>query len=534
VSSEPDAFVTIDRGTASTAVTLIGRIDHHWRLLGATAGPASVAPEALAERLRRRLQAAAPELADGLRLGRPGSTDPLPRRACATVPPPEVAVVAATHRAVAPLAAAARTSGWRVRPVALEGAQIVAVATTLADHRVSAVVAGADDPPGADERPLLGELLAQVKAVAERRPDLTIVLTGSLAEAGGRYELALRPERPGATIVGPSPTTDGGAPLRRLLDRVRSDDDDGRRALARATATLADVLRQPVDLVEVGQAAGMRGAADHAPGTDAMAEASVVADAALLPRGFTDSHLDAIAGWLTISLDRLRIRDRLRELAVAPWADVGEEGTALRLASARAALHRLVAATSHLDGRAPGIVVAAGGVWSLAPAPLVALAIADAVRHGGVRTLGLDHARLLAPLGTIVDPVERRQIMDDLRDELVAPLGSVVMPAGLRPGRSLGRAHVHRAGGTASRDLHVGAVERLELEPGERAVAELEFRDRVDLGVRSKRVAMEVAGGAAGLLIDLRDVPLRLPQRAESRRDLLARWHRSVWPAGLS
>ena len=26
-------------------------------------------------------------------------------------------------------------------------------------------------------------------------------------------------------------------------------------------------------------------------------------------------------GWLTIPLDRLRVRDRLRELALAPWGD---------------------------------------------------------------------------------------------------------------------------------------------------------------------------------------------------------------------
>ncbi len=534
MSSESDAFVTIDRGTASTAVTLIGRIDDRWRLLGATAAPASVEPEALAERLRRRLQAAAPGIAESLRLDGTGSADAIPRRACGTMPPPEIAVVAATHRAVAPLAAAARASGWRVRPVALEGAQIVAIATTLADRRLAAVLAGAGDPPGADERPLMGELLAQVTAVADRRPELTIVLTGSLAEAGGRYELSVRSERPGAKIVGPAPAVGGGAPLRHLLDGVRSGPDDGHRALATATATLADVLCQPVDVVAVGQSAGMRAVADHAPGTDATAEAAVIADAALLPRAFSDSHLDSVISWLTIPLDRLRVRDRLREVAVAPWADVGDEGTALRLASARAALQRLMAATPHLEGRAPGIVVAVGGVWSLAPAPVIALAVADAARHPGARALGVDHARMLAPLGTIADPAERRQVMRDLRDELVAPLGSVVMPAGFRPGRTLGRAHLHRSSTTSSRDLHPGTVEQLELDPGERAVVELEFRDRVDMGVRTRRVVMELAGGAAGLLIDLRDVPLRLPQRSESRRDLLLRWQRSVWPAGPS
>ncbi len=531
MSNEPRAFVTVDRGTVTVAVALVGRIHGRWRLLGATSAPAAVAPEALAERLRGRLQAAEPALARRLSLDDAHAIDALPRIACSTAPPPEIVVLATSHRALAPLASAARSSGWRVRPVALEGSQIVQVATTLADPRVTAVLAGAGDPPGADERPLMAELTAQVMAAAERRPRLTIILSGSLAEQGGRYEAAIRPERAGATIVAPSPGAAAGGPLRHLLDGVRAADDDGRRAMARAAATLADVMRRPIEVVEIGQTAAMRAVADHAPGMSADAEMAVVTDAALLPRGFTDGHLDSIAGWLTVPLDRLRMRDRLRELALAPWGDVGEEGTALRLAAARAALHRLVAATRHLDRRAPGLVVASGGVWAVAPPAIVALALTDALRQPGVRSLGLDHARLLAPLGMIVDPAERHQVMSDLRDELVVPLGSVIMPAGLRPGRSAGRLALNRAAVATTIDLVPGRIEWVELQPGERAVADIEFRDTVDLGVRTRRVATEVVGGLAGLLVDLRDVPLRLPDRPERRRDVLVSWQRAVVPA---
>ncbi len=531
MSSDPRAFVTVDRGTATTAVTLVGRVDGRWRLLGATAGPMEVRPEALLERLRRRLSVVDPELAAALRLDVHGAAEAMPRITCTTSVPPEIAVIAATHRALMPLSAAARETGWRVVPVTLEGAQIATVAATLANPRLSAVLAGAGDPPGADERPLMAELAMQIGAAADRRPDLTMVLTGSLAEPGGRYEAALPQDRVGATIVGPSPGAADGGPLRRLLDSIRSGDDDGRRALAVATATLADVLRRPVEVVEVGQSSGMRAVADHAPGVRSEVEAAIVADAALLPRGFTDGHLDAIAGWLPVPLDRLRIRDRLRELALAPWGDATGEGAALRLAAARAALQRLGAATHRLDGRPPGVTVAVGGVWSVVPAPVTALALADALRRPGIRALGVDHARLLAPLGTIADPDERRQVMTDLRDELVAPLGSVVMPAGLRPGRSAGRLVLHRATSDTSVDLVPGGIERIELAPGERAIAELELRDALDLGFRTRRAAAEIAGGVAGLLVDLRDVPLRLPERPERRRDVLIAWEQVVWPA---
>ena len=45
---------------------------------------------------------------------------------------------------------------------------------------------------------------------------------------------------------------------------------------------------------------------------------------------------------------------------------------------------------------------------------------------------------------------------------------------------------------------------------------------------RGRHFAVDVSGGLAGLLIDLRDVPLRLPERAERRRELLGAWQTTV------
>ena len=36
--------------------------------------------------------------------------------------------------------------------------------------------------------------------------------------------------------------------------------------------------------------------------------------------------------------------------------------------------------------------------------------------------------------------------------------------------------------------------------------------------------------GLAGLLLDLRDIPLRLPERPDRRRELLGTWERALWP----
>lgn len=530
MSTERRAFVTVDRGTATTAVALVARVEGTWRLLGSTAAPTAVPVEALAERLRRRVAEVEPELADLLDLGHRSSGADLPRVSCSTSRPPEIAVLAATRRIAEPLAAVAATAGWRVRTLVLDGAEILPVVTALADPRVTTVVAATADPPGADERTLIPDLAAVVGAAADRRPDLVTVLAGGLATPGNRME-ALLGDRASSMVLGPSPLTDGGVPLHGLLDSLRGGTDDGRRALAAATRTLAEVLRRRVEVVEIGQAGATRAVASWRAGAVSNARWASVAGAALLPPAFTEAHLDAVTDWFTTPVDRLRVRDRLRELALVPWGDAAGDGAVLRLAAARAALARLIAATPALDaGPDPDVVIAAGGAWAVAPAPAVALALADVLRRPGVRALGWDHARLLAPLGAIEDEDERRQVMADLRDDLLVPLGTVVMPAGLHAGRGAGSLSVARASGLVDRELVPGGIERVELPPGERAVVELRFRDMVDLGVRSRHVAVEVAGGLGGLLVDLRDVPLRLPERPEPRRERLAAWQTAAWP----
>jgi hypothetical protein len=524
-------MATVDRGTATTAVAIIGRVGGRHRLLGSTAGPAGLPEEALLERVRRRMAAADLPLAEALALDLPGSAAGLPRLACATGEAPELAVIAATERVLTPLAAVAETSGWRVRPLVIDGAEILTVATSLADRRVDAILAGASEPPGADERGLLGELGTLVAATTERRPDLVTVLAGGLAAPGSRTDALFRPDRPGPTVLAPAPTADGGEPLRAILDGLRGGEDDGRRALAASTGSLARVLRRRVEVLEIGQSGGSRCAAAWQPGAGPSTRCAAVARAALLPRPFTDRDLDAVVGWLPIALDRLRVRDRLRELAVAPWGDAAGDGAVLRLAALRAAAGRLLELTpSYDDLPAPDLVVAVGGAWLAGPATAAVLAVADVARRPGARAVGLDHARVLAPIGTIADEEERARLLADLRDDLLVPLGTIVMAAGMRASRSAGLLTVHSSAGPVVVDLVPGGMDLVDVPPGERTTVELRFRDAVDVGIRARHLALEVTGGLGGLVVDMRDVPLRLPDRLEPRRELLASWQSAVWP----
>jgi hypothetical protein len=258
------------------------------------------------------------------------------------------------------------------------------------------------------------------------------------------------------------------------------------------------------------------------------------AQAALVPAEVSAAAVDAVLAWTTGSLDRHRMGDRLLDLREQPWADASGEGARLRLAAARAALSRLAAHSQEIGAMAsPHLTIVAGGAFAVAPARAVALAVADTIRRPGATQLAVDHARLLGPIGTIDDPDERRDLLSDLADDLLAPIGSLVVigsvPASRRNASRAGRLTLD--GDQHGRhDLTGGEVSVVDLAPGDRALATLEFRDTVRVGHRARRVAIPVSGGVAGLAIDLRDVPLRLPERRDRRRAALAAWGELAWP----
>jgi hypothetical protein len=526
--TEPRAFVTVDAGTASRATALIAAIDGRWRLLGAYAAPADVPLEPIVELLGERLSAADPSIAREIG----ASVTDWPRLSVRTAPPPRLAVVAASERTLRSLVALARRAGWEALGLSVAGADALAMTRLLLRPDITTVLAGAADPPGGDERGALPELAAALSAARSRRPDLTVVLAGAMAEH--EADVASGATGGGRVMRGPAATEGSGEGLRLVLDDLGATRDDGRRATVRAVATLATVLDRSIEAVDVGRAAGLRVAVTPgAPGTAPTVRWAVHPDGALVPRVISDDIVDGVLAWSVVALDRHRMRDRLRELRDAPWGESHGDGALLRLAAARAAVARLVAATPGVEpARAPDLVLAAGGAWAVAPGPAIALALTDVLRRPGASQLAYDHARLLGPLGAIEDERERRDVVSDLADDLLAPLAGVVVPAGLRPGRTAGRVVVHASGGATELDLVPGGLELVDLPPGESAVAELQFRDQVSLGTRGRRFALELGGGLGGLLIDLRDVPLRLPDRLERRRELLGAWQGSLW-AGL-
>ena len=530
--TEPRAFLALDLGAATTSAALIARVRHRWRLIGSLAMPAAIDVEAVVGLLLERSDRADPDLARTLGFNGRDAADRLPRLIAHSAAPLRLFAIAASERAVTPLEEAARRTGWRVSAASPESTDPLAMTTAILDPSVDAVLIGAGEPPGPDERRAVDDVAALVAAVAIRRPELTVILAGSMSEQLGRFE-ATDGDRPGEILLAPVATAGDppGSALRDLLEDVRAPRDDARRAIGRAAAALADTLDRRVEVVDIGFDGGLRAIAEPGVGGAAStATAVLVADACLVPPNPGDETVDRVMPWSTIPLDRHRLRDRLRELRYSPWADAAGDGARLRLAAARAALATLVDATPELSaGPAPDLLVASGGAWAVAPGPAIALAIADVIRRPAAVAIAYDHARLLGPAGSIPDAGERRQLLGDLADDLLSPLASVVIPAGIRAGRTAGRVTVHADGGTSELDLVPGGLELVDLPPGEHATAELHFRDTVHLGGRGRTFAIEVSGGLGGLLLDLRDVPLRLPDRPERRRELLEAWQDSLW-----
>jgi hypothetical protein len=448
-------------------------------------------------------------------------------------------VLGASRRAVGLLESVAARTPWRIRTASPESHDPREMTDLALRPEVSAILVGAGDPPGPDERGWLDDLAGLVGAASRRRPELRVVLAGPVAARAAWAEGAGRPfdgsqER---IIEGPPLGMRSGPdePLREILEGLLPSSGDTRHAAVRALLSLADRLDRTIVLIDIGLDGGLRAVAS--PGIADQGPAAVAvrtAQAALVPGEVDDAGVDAVLAWTTGSLDRHRMGDRLMDLRVHPWADVSGEGARLRLAATRAALARLAVHSADIGAMpSPDVTIVAGGAFAIAPARAVALAIADTIRRPGTTQLASDHARLLGPIGTIDDPDERRDLVADLADDLLAPIGSLMIVANVHTGRR-GAARVGRLTLDGDRngrhDLIAGEVSFVDLPPGDQAFATVEFRDAVRIGRRARRVAVPVSGGVAGLAIDLRDVPLRLPERRDRRRAALAAWGELAWP----
>jgi hypothetical protein len=536
VSRESLAFFTVDYGTATTAAALISRLGGRFRLLASTAVPAGLPVEPMLQGLVDQVVRTDRHALEGHE-----SWPYWARLEAGSFVPGRLVLAAATERRLQQLATAIAGAGWEIGPlITPERTDALAATQACLSPDLAGIAIGASEPPSLDERDALPDLCALLGAVATRRGDLLCLLTGAAGEHADRF--------PGDQVVlGPAPEALPAAapsPLRKLAEDLAGQRaprrgggvplPDVRRGFRTSITSLAGLLERRVEGVDVGHSAGSRVLATP----EGVRGDLIRADGALVPAAALedDRLIDSILRWSPVRADTFELRDRIRNMRLAPWREVSGDGAPLRLAAARAALSRLDAAwslTDEPDGRpankAADLLIASGGAFSVAPPPAVALALVDTLRRPGGLALFQDHARLLGPLGTLDSEGDRRRLLADLLDDALVPLGSAILAIGLRPGRHAGTLRVTSDGAVTELELVPGTVQLVDLPPGIAATAELETREGAWLGVRAKRIALDVAGGLGGLLVDTREIPLRLPERAERRRELLEAWQRPLW-----
>jgi hypothetical protein len=178
-------------------------------------------------------------------------------------------------------------------------------------------------------------------------------------------------------------------------------------------------------------------------------------------------------------------------------------------------------------------IVISGGTLAKAPRPgQAALVILDALQPIGISTLVLDAYGLAPALGSVarIKPLAAVEALDAGG---LTNLGTVVAPVGeAKPGDTILKMKVsYDNGSEIEAEVCYGDLEILPLPIGQEAVLELSPRRGFDVGVgmRGKDDKRRISGGLAGLIIDARGRPLRLPLETERRREQMRKW---LWEVG--
>jgi hypothetical protein len=309
---------------------------------------------------------------------------------------------------------------------------------------------------------------------------------------------------------------------------------DGRSALRTSIASLAVLLGNRVEGIEIGAAAGSRTLA-HADGE---LRHGIIADAGLLPGALLDDDemAEVVLGWSTLSGDPATRMDALRELVLRPWTGIDLDGVHLRLAALRASLERMGRTWdsprmgARPDDHGADVLVLSGGVFAAVPAAAAGLAAVDGIRRPGAVAMLNDHARVLAPLGALPVEADRQRLLADLMDDCLLPLGSALLTGRLGDkGKGGGTLGISTSLGEDELRLEPDDLRLVDLPPGIVARLEIDPTDGPILGVQAQRLTLEVSGGLGGLLVDTRDMQLSLPASGEARRSQLETWEAPAW-----
>ena len=263
-----------------------------------------------------------------------------------------------------------------------------------------------------------------------------------------------------------------------------------------------------------------------------------------LPGLLRYTELEDIIRWLPLDIAPSVVRDYLYQLSLCPGTiPATKEDHAIAHAISRQALYlAMQEARRNFPAEARLIkkdlmplfepILAGGGAVSDSPTPGQSLLLLlDALQPVGITSIILDQNNLLPLLGVAAEfnqlmPV---QVLESGAFMSLGTIVSVISPASY--GLPVLRARLTYEDGTeANAEVKFGGLELLPLAMGQTARLALQPLQRSDIGNGPGRnAAVQVAGGAMGVVIDARGRPLMLPEDPVRRRELFKKW---LWSVG--
>jgi hypothetical protein len=257
------------------------------------------------------------------------------------------------------------------------------------------------------------------------------------------------------------------------------------------------------------------------------------------------SAVEDICRWLSVNIPEAYVRDYIYNktlypgsLPITPEELVIEQSILrriLQLAVRKIANSFPEGVIRYGKGLLPWFepIVAAGSVFTQAPTRGQSLLmLLDGVQPTGVSTLVLDQNNILNALGAAAT-INHILPVQVLESSTFLNLGTVISLVGQAPmGAPALRVRVKYEGGSESGlDIKFGGLEVIPLPLGQSANLHLQPLNRFDVGMGGpgRGGSVRVVGGALGVVIDARGRPVRLPDDAQRRRDVLKKW---LWTVG--
>jgi hypothetical protein len=521
--------ILVDIGSAWTKAAIVARARNRWRIVTQVAQPTAWGEDELRSSLTKRMSGVVDQRVSGrigeLLLG-------APRIACHTPRRVGRLGLAGVSSGLSGTSArrAAESAGWTVEEAATadDGRSLTARLAALQEADVDAwLLTGGFDAGRADQALEMAGVVAAARG-ASRQP---VIWAGSAALAS---EVSALFEDGAVRVVDnprPDARTENPLPLRHALEELlqRMVEPGGVRQLTpvsfrRAISELARSTMRSVLGVDLGARYLTLVRSDDL----GEAESRVFASGGLSAPGLVAAGGPGrLARLLPMAIDELAVADALRNLHARPGTlPQTDDELAITHAATRYLLAQAVGEGSPIEGL--DLLIGCGRTIGAAPRPQqAAQLLLDGVRPLGITQLAVDSAGVLPPLGALEDG-EIAEGMGVLRDDLLVPLGAAVVTRGGRAGQVAMRVNVHRVGWPDEGPVEVrnGQLQILPLGRGQSAELEVELMPGVSLGGArpGRRIHANVSGGAVGLLLDARDMPLAAPRRTDDRRAVLSAW----------